>query len=450
MDSLMGIVLNYPGGMWESIIGGFNSAMGSYIWSVILLAVLVRIVFALVDIFNKYFNMKSMRINEKMKPELEAIQKKYGHDKVLLQKKQQEIYKKYQFSMVGTCLPMLLMVVLQMVVFLTLWTGLQNVSNYNIARQYENTKTVYYNVLLLNENENFESFYNSNLAELTYGEDFNVNASIDLDKKQMTLEFYLTGNPNEIIYTVMPADEETQNIVNFNDDPNVNANEEIFKIIDKYANEYTDDAEGNSISAQRELNNMQLNIKAMAEDIVADYYIDNMQSFLWIKNIYKAESPTTSPVFTKSEITSYLNNYYSESEREVEAQFGYEEQIFDFVVADLNERDLGVNGYYILVILAVVTSFLSIFINNKLMKKDSGTQQPGGKAMYFIMPIILGIFTLMYTSLFAIYIIVGQIVMMIFSPITNLIVRKWVDKSGKKQEEKRKAVIDVDYRRKDM
>ena len=444
----MGIVLNYPGGMWESIIGGFNSAMGSYIWSVILLAVLVRIVFALVDIFNKYFNMKSMRINEKMKPELEAIQKKYGHDKVLLQKKQQEIYKKYQFSMVGTCLPMLLMVVLQMVVFLTLWTGLQNVSNYNIARQYENTKTVYYNVLLLNENENFESFYNSNLADLTYGEDFNVNASIDLDKKQMTLEFYLTGNPNEIIYTVMPSDEETQNIVNFNDDPNVNANEEIFKIIDKYANEYTDDAEGNSISAQRELNNMQLNIKAMAEDIAADYYIDNMQSFLWIKNIYKAESPTTSPVFTKSEITSYLNNYYSESEREVEAQFGYEEQIFNFVVADLNERDLGVNGYYILVILAVVTSFLSIFINNKLMKKDSGTQQPGGKAMYFIMPIILGIFTLMYTSLFAIYIIIGQIVTMIFSPITNLIVKKWVDKSGKKQEEKRKAVIDVDYRRK--
>ena len=448
MDSLMGIVLNYPGGMWESIIGGFNSAMGSYIWSVILLAVLVRIVFALVDIFNKYFNMKSMRINEKMKPELEAIQKKYGHDKVLLQKKQQEIYKKYQFSMVGTCLPMLLMVVLQMVVFLTLWTGLQNVSNYNIARQYENTKTVYYNVLLLNENENFESFYNSNLADLTYGEDFNVNASIDLDKKQMTLEFYLTSNPNEVIYTVIPADEETQNIVNFNDDPNVNANEEIFKIIDKYANEYTDDAEGNSISAQRELNNMQLNIKAMAEDIAADYYIDNMQSFLWIKNIYKAESPTTSPVFTKSEITSYLNNYYSESEREVEAQFGYEEQIFDFVVADLNERELGVNGYYILVILAVVTSFLSIFINNKLMKKGSGTQQPGGKAMYFIMPIILGIFTLMYTSLFAIYIIIGQIVTMIFSPITNLIVKKWVDMSGKKQDEKRKAVIDVDYRRK--
>ena len=449
MDSLMGIVLNYPGGMWESIIGGFNSAMGSYIWSVILLAVIVRIVFAVVDIFNKYASMKSSRINEKMRPELEAIQKKYGHDKVLLQKKQKEIYKKYQFSMVGTCLPMLIVLILQMVVFLTLWTGLQNVSNYNIAKQYEDTKMVYYNVLLLNENDNFVSFYNENLDGLTYGEDFNVNATIDVENKQMTLDFYLIENPNEIIYTIRPSDELTENMINFNDDPNVNANQEIYEIITNYADEYVDDAEGNSVSAMRELNSMQLNIKSMAEDITADYYTENLQSFLWIKNIYKAESPTTSPVFDKSEITNYLNKYYSDAEKEIEEQYDYEGKIFDFVVAGLNERDLGANGYYILVILAVVTSFLSIFINNKLMKKGSGgAQQPGGKAMYFIMPIILGIFTLMYTSLFAIYIIVGQIVMMIFSPLTNLIVRKWVDKSGKKQEEKKQAVVDVDYRRK--
>lgn len=258
MDSLMGIVLNYPGGMWESIIGGFNSAMGSYIWSVILLAVIVRIVFAVVDIFNKYASMKSSRINEKMRPELEAIQKKYGHDKVLLQKKQQEIYKKYQFSMVGTCLPMLIVLILQMVVFLTLWTGLQNVSNYNIAKQYEDTKMVYYNVLLLNENDNFVSFYNENLDGLTYGEDFNVNATIDVENKQMTLDFYLIENPNEIIYTIRPSDELTENMINFNDDPNVNANQEIYEIITNYADEYVDDAEGNSVSAMRELNSMQL------------------------------------------------------------------------------------------------------------------------------------------------------------------------------------------------
>ena len=444
MDSLM-IVLNYPGGMWESIIGGFNSAMGSYIWSVILLAVLVRIVFVLVDIFNKYFNMKNMKINQKMQPELEAIQKKYGHDKVLLQKKQQEIYKKYQFSMVGTCLPMLLVVVLQMVVFLTLWTGLQNVSNYNIAKQYEDTKMVYYNVLRLNENEDAVQLFENELAGLTFKEDYTISATIDLEKKEMIFNFYLNDNPNESLIPV------SLTMVNFNEDTNVNANEEIYKLIDKYASEYVDDAESNSndTSGNAVLTEMEKNIKQIAEEVTADYYIDNLQSFLWIKNIYKAESPTTSPVFDKSEITNYLQNYYSEEEKLIEKQYNYEEQIFDYVIAGLNERDLGVNGYYILVILAVVSSFLSIFISNKLMKKSGTQNQAGGKMMYFIMPLILGLFTLMYTSLFAIYIIIGQLIMMAFSPLTNLIVRKWVEKSGKKQEEKRKEIVDVDYRRKD-
>ena len=134
MDSLMLIVLNEPTGMWESILNAFKGAMGSYILAVILLAVIVRVIFSVVDIVNKRFTMKNAQINEKMKPELEAVQKKYGHDKQLLQQKQSEIYKKYQFNMVGSCLPMLVAMILQLVVFLTLWTGLQNVSNYNIAK----------------------------------------------------------------------------------------------------------------------------------------------------------------------------------------------------------------------------------------------------------------------------------------------------------------------------
>lgn len=98
-----------------------------------------------------------------------------------------------------------------------------------------------------------------------------------------------------------------------------------------------------------------------------------MESFLWIKNIYKAESPMTSPVFTKEEITNYLNSYYTDEEKAIEEEHHYEEQIFDYVIVGLNERDLGVNGYFILVILAVVSSFLSIFLSNKLMKRKSGS-----------------------------------------------------------------------------
>lgn len=438
MDSLMLIVLNEPSGMWETILGAFKSAMGSYILAVILLAVIVRILFSVVDIFNKRINMKNMQINEKMKPELEAVQKKYGHDKVLLQKKQSEIYKKYQYSMVGTCLPMLLVMVLQMVVFLTLWTGLQNVSNYNIVKSYENTKTVYYNVLMLNEDEQFTTYLTDKIAS---GENYTIDVDINVDNKTMNIYVFDANNEQDFV---------KENIVI----TDTLTNEEIYNLITSYAVEEEPEnpetppesetilVEGNSLTDVNKA------IKTLAEEVTADYYIDNMESFLWIKNIYKAESPMTSPVFTKEEITNYLNSYYTDEEKAIEEEHHYEEQIFDYVIVGLNERDLGVNGYFILVILAVASSFLSIFLSNKLMKGNQAAAG-GGKLMYFIMPLILGIFTLMYTSLFAIYIIVGQLVMIAMAPLNNLIVKKWVAASAKKQEQKKKDIIDVDYRRKD-
>ncbi len=451
MDTLM-IVLTEPHGMWESILGAFKGAMGSYILAVILLAVIVRILFAVVDVVNKRFSTKNMQINEKMKPELEAVQKKYGHDKVLLQKKQQEIYKKYQFNMVSSCLPMLIAMVLQLVVFLTLWTGLQNVSNYNIVKSYENTKTVYYNVLLLNEDEEIKNCVEGLIAS---GEDYTIDVNIDFDNMNMTVIVNdINGeeelNKNITIIATNPSEEGQVGV----------SNETIYNLIKEYAMEELpvetpsdgEEQDGTSETPEtvpNDLTDYNRVIRTLAEEVTADYYVDNLESFLWIKNIYKAESPMTNPVFEKSEITNYLQKFYSDEEKEIEEANGYEGQIFDYVVAGLERRDLGVNGYFILVILAVGTSFLSIFINNKLTKKVSGTQ-PGGKMMYFIMPLILGIFTLMYTSLFAIYIIVGQIMMIALSPLTNLIVKKWIDASDKRKEKKKQEVIDVDYRRKDM
>ena len=424
------IVLNQPTGMWESILDAFKGAMGSYILAVILLAVIVRVIFSLVDIVNKRFTMKNAQINEKMKPELDAVQKKYGHDKQLLQQKQSEIYKKYQFNMMGSCLPMLVAMILQLVVFLTLWTGLQNVSNYNIANSYENTKLVYYNVLLLNENENLKNEVETLIDSET---PYTLDVNIDFDNSVMTV--LLSANDAEVYREdVVMIARRGQGYIN----------EQIYNVIEIYATEEVNEETGEVITP---LSAYEQAIKTLAEEETADFYLNNLESFLWIKNIYKAESPLTSPVFTKDEITNYLNAYYSEDERALEDEHDYEGQIFDYVVSGLNNRDVGVNGYFILVILAVASSFLSIFLSNRLMK---GTQAGGGKMMYFIMPLILGIFTLMYTSLFAIYIIVGQLIMIALSPLNNLIVKKWAAASDKKKEIKKQEAIDVDYRRKDI
>ncbi len=137
------VTLNQPTGFWESILNAFKGANGTYILAVILIALIVRVLFSLVDIVNKKVTMKNTDINAKMKPELEAIQKKYGHDQRLVQQKTSEVYKKYQFNMMGSCLPMLVAMVLQLVVFMTLWSSLQSVANYNIVEKYENSCYIY-------------------------------------------------------------------------------------------------------------------------------------------------------------------------------------------------------------------------------------------------------------------------------------------------------------------
>lgn len=439
------VTLTQPSGFWETILNSFKSATGTYIMAVILIALIVRILFSLVDIINKKVNMKNMDINAKMKPEIEAIQKKYGNDPKLVQQKTGEIYKKYQFSMMGSCLPMLVTMILQFTVFLTLWNSLQAVSNYNIAYQYESMKNLYANVIVLNENEIVKNELNS-LA----GQEYSLDIETNFENKTLKVSITKAEGEETFVHEIGYVSDWT--------------NEDIFNLLSKYVivpqpenpetpSETTSMAEGEEGQEPTppvEYIDTGFNevFKVLAEETAEKYYIETQEGFLWIKNIYKAESPT-SPLFTKSEITKYLTGFYSEEEKNIEKQFGYEGKIFDNVVAGIDTKALGSNGYYILTIFAVLTSFLSLWLSNKMMqgKNKSAAPAPGqSKMMYFIMPVIIGIFTFMYTSLFAIYLIVGQLVMMALTPLTTWIVRKWLDSDSKKK--KNKDVIEVDYRRK--
>ena len=405
------ITLTQPKGMWEAILNAFKGGLGSYMYAVILIAVLVRIVFSLVDIINKKVTMKNSTLMAKMKPELDAIQKKYGYDQKLMSQKQNEIYKKYQFNMVSTCLPMLITMVLQFTVFLTLWTSLQNVANYNIVKKYDDMKNIYSNVIALNE------------QTVTFADGDEIKIE-EVDGKLVVTN-------------------ETQNTTEEFEVQNDFTNEAIYNMIHKYVDEGTTeepntDYVGTALSKK---------LVTIAQDLAEENYLENQEGFLWIKNIYKAESPT-SPLFTKSEVQKYMSKFYSKEEKEIEKENDFEGKIFEHVVTNgIGQKKLGANGYYILTILAVVVSFLSIWLSNKMMK-GVGTGQNQSKIMYIIMPVLMGIFTFMYTSLFAVYIIVGQLMMMVLTPLTTLIVKKWVAHDVAKQKEKTEVV--VDYRRKDM
>ena len=60
------VTLKQPTGFWESILNAFKNGTGTYIVAVILVALIVRVLFALVDIVNKKVNLKNADINNNM------------------------------------------------------------------------------------------------------------------------------------------------------------------------------------------------------------------------------------------------------------------------------------------------------------------------------------------------------------------------------------------------
>ncbi|MBQ7327643.1 MAG: YidC/Oxa1 family membrane protein insertase [Clostridia bacterium] len=458
--------LTPPKGMWESILSAFKNGTGSYVWAVILIALIVRVVFSLVDIVNKKITMKNTAIQEKMKPELEAIQKKYGHDKTLMQQKQNEVYRKYQFNMMGSCFPMLIMTILQLVVFMTLWTGLQSVANYNIAEKYDNMKSVYTSVITLNEDDDFKNFVVD-----YYQDGDSISAALSTNEEGVKILKVEISNP----------DDNAPDVREFALAKTELSNKEIYELLLKYVivpeTETTDPtdpdapAEGETIVGLEEesgegdgeqqtppateptityvdtgINNV---VKILAESISSQYYLDNQEGFLWIDNVYKPDAPQTS-LFTEREIKRYMSGFYTKEEKALEKEHDYEGKIFNYVVNEgVGKQNLGKNGYYILTIIAAAASFLSMWLSNKLMNKNKPVDptQKKFKMTYFIMPVIFAIFTMSYTSLFAIYIISGQLVMIGLTPLTTWLTQKWTQASEKKKKEK--DVIVVDYRRKD-
>ena len=413
------ITLTQPSGFWPSILNVFKGATGTYIVAVILIAVIIRVLLSVVDVINKKVSAKSNGVMAKMKPELDAIQKKYGHDPKLMSQKQNEVYRKYQFNMMGSCLPMLISLVLQMVVFLTLWNSLQSMANFNVVEKYENMKNIYANVIELNSEDL------NHIIEYDDGDELSIE--IDFDKKKMTIK------------------NKTDNIEYDRDFKTNLSNEEIYtNLINVYVNK------GTTENPNAEYQDTTYNdaLVKLAQSTVEKYYNDSQEGFLWIKNIYRPESPT-SPIFSKDEVKKYMSSFYSEAEKNTEKSKDYEGKIFDYVVTNtFDGKDLGRNGYYILTIIAVAASFFSMWLSNRLMRNKNAPAQKSNMLMYFILPIIMGIFTFMYTSLFAIYIIVGQLVMIALTPLTTLIVKKWNSHDEKKNHDKN--VIDVDYRRKDI
>ena len=147
MDFLNGATLLLdvakPTGMWEYFIFGLESLVKNYGLTIILITLAIKLLMLPFDILNRYINKRNSAKMAEIQPDLEKIQKRYGSNKEVLNQKTMEVYKKHNYNVMGSCFGMLINMVATMVIFFTLFSGLNKIASYKIYSEYETLQQVY-------------------------------------------------------------------------------------------------------------------------------------------------------------------------------------------------------------------------------------------------------------------------------------------------------------------
>ena len=144
MDFISGILapVQWTNGFWESVIRWF-AGVGNIGVAIILLTLCLKIILLPLDFWQKMVSRKMTAQQAVMQPELEEIKLKYGNNQALFQQKQSELYKKYNVNPGNSCLAMLVYMIVTMVVFFTLFSGLGKISRTQINYEYYQIQQAY-------------------------------------------------------------------------------------------------------------------------------------------------------------------------------------------------------------------------------------------------------------------------------------------------------------------
>ena len=182
---------------------------------------------------------------------------------------------------------------------------------------------------------------------------------------------------------------------------------------------------------------------------VLDKYeeIKDENGWLWITNVWKSDT------YTKAMLS--FDEYYKKAnlqltdEEKATAKVEYE-TIEAIIYSD--ETNAGWNGYFILVVLAGVVSFLAQYITTKSMKPKNGqnANDPSGasnKVMMLLMPVIMVVFAWTSTSIFSLYLITNSVMTIFTGLICNAILKDKDYTTPTKSQPRKTKVKVMEYSR---
>ena len=359
---------------------------------IVIFTLILKTIVLPLDIYSRIKTKKQSLVMEKMRPQMEKLQKQYANDKNLYQQKVMELQKKSGYSMFGACIPMLV----SLVIFFIVFGAFSTYSRYATLRSYNDMVDIYNDVVqeyVYDETENPEGF----LHEQT------IDGAVDFK-----VDFSAFANA-----------------YNKNNSLSLSEEEVYSRLMESYKTSTGSNAASGSENSQdaevREavrLTLVSFYIDDFAAQKVADEY--SPEGFLWVKNIWYPDS------MLYREVPDFDGFRSSVSSATIDDSY---EQSYNKVTAKLTQQKENFNGYFILIVLSIGIMLLSQFISMRTNKATNelgtvdGSGQKSMKWMMVLMPLMYGVFAFMYSSAFSIYMIVNTT----YSVITNLIINKAMD-----------------------
>ncbi len=436
--------LNWIGKIIQWLIEG----VGIIGVGVIIFTLILKTVTLPLDVYSRIKMKKQSLVMKSMRPQMEKLQKQYANDKAMYSQKVMELQKQNGVSMFGACLPMIVTLIIFFFVFgaFSTYSQFANGSTYNNMVDEYNASVNKYVLYDYQENTVKESGFLLEYLDETLIDNSKIDLdlskldlkSLDLDNLDIDLNLYYTGSQN-----LDKLKDKKKASLKASLEAQLKAailSARVYRVdFDAFLKVCPTDNFSDMKEAEK-MNVVRTFVKENARRASADNYRDNRNNFLWVNNIWYPDNPLNREVPNFKDFSSAisratgsaLDTSYESSYDEVTHYLrnaGYE---------NANGKIEGnkVNGYFVLIILAIGLMFLQQFISMRSQKdaNELGTVDGAGakqnKWMLIMMPVIYGFFSLMYSAAFSLYMITSTV----YGLITTVIINKAMDVSFAKQE----------------
>ena len=447
--------LDWLGKIIQSLIEG----CGSIGVGIIVFTLILKLITLPFDIFSRVSTKKNALRMEKMRPELEKLQRQYANNSQLYQKKMQDLYKQNGYSPFAACLPTLLNLIFFIVV-IGQFSTYSNYANFEVfckmSEAYETAVDTYDET---NQTEYIIKVKDENGAEAKY---FNLVYFAERDDVIKSFGFDMIANNNyDATFTYPVADnaklkllyDELQKgkdgmLAEYAESNVITEEDGNYKINSEKSNEETIQSLCMEIVNGSAADFVQANIKKAGQEAAAKEYRQHDLSFLWVKNIWSQDLPWEHPI--KTSFASY--NFVSDAGCIASCKSqcagtsnrinSITEENYQELTAGLEKEKKEPNGYLILVILSIGAMLLSQIIMNKMNKSqmelstvdgENGSSAMTQKMMTWMMPVMFGFFSFMYTASFSIYMVVSSVFSLLSTLLINFLVEKGFERQAAKE-----------------